>query len=195
MNKQLLNNLGLLILAIVFSIGLMFAFIELPRLLDASLQKNVGFPGFDHGAGETNALKTEMFIQGLHLRWVGYGSLLLILALIIFGYTTRRSGWAMAGAVGLFIPVFGQFALSMFFLAGLGLLRVGWLPFLEISSFDVLDLGKVIYVPYWILMWLFGLFKWHAHAFLSYLFMGSGAFLFTWDGSCGATVSCFLRPP
>jgi len=180
MNKQVLNNVGLLILAIVFSTGLIFAFIEVPRLLDASLQKHVGFPGFDHGGGEVNALKTEMFIQGLHLRWIGYGSLLFLLALIIFGYSSRKSGWAMAGAVGLFIPVFGQFALSMFFLAGLGLLRVGWLPFLELSSFDLLDLGKVIYVPYWILMYILGLFKWNAHTFLSYLFMASGAFLFTW---------------
>jgi hypothetical protein len=77
MNRTFLNNAGLLLLAIVFSTGLIFAFIELPRLLDASLQQNLGFPQFDHGLGDVNALKTEMFIQGLHLRWIGYGSLLL----------------------------------------------------------------------------------------------------------------------
>jgi protein-S-isoprenylcysteine O-methyltransferase Ste14 len=179
MKRNVLNNAGLLILAIVFSTGLIFAFIELPRLLDNSLQNNLGFPQFDHGLGGDNALKTELFIQGLHLRWIGYGSLLLILGLIIFGYTTRRSGWAMAGAVGLFIPVFGQFAFSMFFLAGLGFLRVGWLPFMDIS-FDILDLGKVIYVPYWILMWFLGLFKWNPHNFIAWFFMAIGAFLFTW---------------
>lgn len=179
MKRNFLNNAGLLLLAIVFSTGLIFAFIELPRLLETSLQNNLDFPRFDHGVGDINAFKTEMFIQGLHLRWIGYGSLLIIVGLIIFGYTTRRSGWAMAGAVGLFIPVFGQFAFSMFFLAGLGFLRVGWLPFLEIS-FRILDLGKVIYVPYWILMWFLGLFKWNAHDFLSWFFMALGAFLFTW---------------
>jgi len=179
MNKQLLNNLGLLILALIFSTGLIFAFIEIPRLLDTSLQNRFGFPQFDQGAGEINALKTEIFIQGLRLRWIGYGSLILILGLIIFGYSTKRSGWALAGAVGLFIPIFGEFALSMFFLAGLGLLRVGWLPFLEVTTFDLLDLGKVIYVPYWVLTWFFGIFKWDAHAFLTYLFMGSGARLLT----------------
>ena len=179
MKRNFLNNAGLLILAIVFSTGLIFAFIELPRLLDNSLQTNLGFPQFDHGGGGDNALKTELFIQGLHLRWIGYGSLLLIIGLIIFGYSTRRSGWAMAGAVGLFIPVFGQFAFSMFFLAGLGFLRVGWLPFLDIS-FNILDLGKVIYVPYWILNWFLRLFKWDPHNFISWFFMATGAFLFTW---------------
>ena len=179
MKRNFLNNAGLLLLAIVFSTGLIFAFIELPRLLDTSLQNNLGFPQFDHGGGGNSTLKTEMFIQGLHLRWIGYGSLLLIVGLIILGYFTRKSGWALAGAIGLFIPVFGQFAYSMFFLAGLGFLRVGWLPFLEIS-FNLLDLGKVIYVPYWILLWFFGLFKWDAHNFLSWFFMAAGAFLFTW---------------
>ncbi|MEA3461227.1 MAG: HEAT repeat domain-containing protein, partial [Bacteroidota bacterium] len=154
-------------------------FIELPRLLETNLQNNLEFPQFDHGLGDANALKTELFIQGLHRRWIGYGSLLLIIGLIVLGYLTRKSGWAMAGAIGLFIPVFGQFAFSMFFLAGLGFLRVGWLPFLEIS-FDILDLGKVIYVPYWILMWFLGLFKWDAHNVLSWFFMAAGAFLFTW---------------
>jgi len=179
MKSNFLNNAGLLLLAIVFSTGLIFAFIELPRLLDIGLQNHLGFPQFDQGEGLNNALKTEMFIEGLHLRWIGYGSLLLIVILIIFGYATRKSGWALAGAVGLFIPVFGQFAYSMFFLAGLGFLRVGWLPFLDIS-FNILDLGKVIYVPFWILRWFLGLFKWNPHNFLSWIFMAAGAFLFTW---------------
>lgn len=179
MKRTFLNNAGLLLLAIVFSTGLIFAFIELPRLLDASLQNNLGFPQFDHGSGEINAFKTELYIQGLHLRWIGYGSLAVVVSLIIIGYITRKSGWALAGAIGLFIPVFGQFALSMFFLAGLGFLRVEWLPFLDIS-FNILDLGKVIYVPYWILMWFFGLFHWDAHGLLSWFFMSTGALLFTW---------------
>jgi protein-S-isoprenylcysteine O-methyltransferase Ste14 len=180
MRNKTLSNAGLLFLALVFSAGLMFAFIELPGLLDSFLQKRLGFPQFDQGGGDLNALKTEMFIRGLHLRWIGYGSLFLIFGLILYGYSSRKPGWAMAGAVVLFIPVFGQFALSMFFLAGLGFLRIVWLPMLEVTSFNLLDLGRVIYVPYWVLMWIFGLFKWNAHTFLTYLLMGSGAFIFTW---------------
>jgi protein-S-isoprenylcysteine O-methyltransferase Ste14 len=178
-SRNNLQQAGLLVLAIVFSIALMFSFTELPRLLDASLQDGVGFPGLDHGRDSLNAYKAELYIDSLHLRWIGYGSLLLIAVLIIVGFTTRRNGWAWAGAFAIFLPVFGQFALSMFFLAGLGMLRVGWLPFWDID-FRVLDLGNVIYVPYWMLMWVFRQFNYWAQPLLGWLFMGSGAFLFTW---------------
>jgi protein-S-isoprenylcysteine O-methyltransferase Ste14 len=179
MPKQQLKLVLLFILALVFSTSLMFAFIELPRIIDATLQNVVGFPGFDHGLGEQNTYKSELYINALHLRWIGYVCLILVLVFIVLGFVTQKSGWAWAGALTLFLPVFGQFALSMFFLAGLGILRVGWLPFLDIS-FQILEMGNVIYLPYWMLMWFFGLFDWYAHTFLSYFFMGLGSVLFVW---------------
>lgn len=166
-------------MAIVFSVALMFAFTELPRILDSALQENVGFPGLDHGSSETSAYKAEIYVSALNLRWIGYVSLGLVVVFIILGFVTRRSGWAMAGAFTIFLPVFGQFALSMFFLAGLGMLRVGWLPFWDIS-FQVLDLGEVIYIPYWILMWVFRQFNYWAQPELAWFFMAIGAFLFSW---------------
>jgi protein-S-isoprenylcysteine O-methyltransferase Ste14 len=169
----------LLLLAIVFSIAMMFAFIELPRLIDHLLQEDIGFPGFDHGSGELNAFKTDLFIDALYLRWIGYGSLLLVIAFIVMGYVTRKSSFAWAGAFVLFLPVFGQFALSMFFLAGLGILRIGWFPFMDISI-KILELGKVIYIPYWILMWIARQFDWYAHYFISYFFMILGSLIFVW---------------
>ena len=165
-----LKGTGLFLLAIIFSIALMFAFIELPRLIDSMLQTKVGFPGFDQGADEFNAYKSDLFVNALYLRWIGYGSLALIVAFIIIGFVTKKSGWAYAGAFALFLPVFGQFALSMFFLAGLGILRVVWLPFMDVS-FNVLQLGNIIFLPYDILIWLAGLFNWDAHNFLAYFFM------------------------
>jgi len=208
MKKPAVKFTLLTLLALVFSIALMFAFIELPRLLDNLLQNNVGFPGFDHGAGDQEAYKTDLYISSLHLRWIGYGCLLIIMAFIIIGFVTRKGGWAWAGALTLFLPVFGQFALSMFFLAGLGILRVGWLPFMDISI-EVLRLGEFVFLPYRILMWFFSLFDWWAHSFLAYFFMITGALIFTmgvlvwfqapggytaipgirstWDGSSGVT--------
>jgi protein-S-isoprenylcysteine O-methyltransferase Ste14 len=176
---QKFRDILLLSLAIVFSIALMFAFVELPHLVDHFLQEDVGFPGFDHGSNEFNAYKSDLFINSLYLRWIGYGSLLLVVVFIIAGYATRKTGWALAGAFVLFLPVFSQFALSMFFLAGLGILRVGWFPFMDISI-KVLDLGNVIYIPYWILMWIARQFDWYAHYFISYFFMILGSLIFVW---------------
>ena len=116
--NQNFKDILLLSLAIVFSVSLMFAFVELPRLADSFLQTDVGFPGFDHGSNELNAYKTDLFINSLYLRWIGYGSLLLIAIFIILGYATRKTAWAWAGAFALFLPVFGQFALSMVSLLG-----------------------------------------------------------------------------
>jgi protein-S-isoprenylcysteine O-methyltransferase Ste14 len=67
----------------------------------------------------------------------------------------------------------------MFFLAGLGILRVSWLPFMDISI-KVLELGEVIYIPYWMLMWIARQFYWYAHYFISYLFMITGSLIFVW---------------
>lgn len=179
MSSKAFQQLLLLLLAIIFSIALMFSFTELPRLLDVALQDNVEFPGLDHGSSEISAYKAELYISGMHLRWIGYSSLAFVALFIILGFATKKSSWAWAGAFVIFLPVFGQFALSMFFLAGLGMLRVGWLPFWDVS-FQLLDLGNVIYVPYWILMWVFRQFNYWAQPELGWVFMSLGAFLFTW---------------
>jgi protein-S-isoprenylcysteine O-methyltransferase Ste14 len=174
-----IKGINLFILALIFSFALMFAFVKLPGLIDSLLQKNVGFPGFDQGSDKFNAYKSELFIDSLYLRWIGYASLLITFGLIVLGFVLKKSGWAFAGAFALFLPTFGQFALSMFFLAGLGILRVGWLPFMDVS-FNVLQLGNVIYFPYSFLMWAAGLINWNAHQFISYFFMGAGTLFFVW---------------
>jgi hypothetical protein len=56
----------------------------------------------------------------------------------------------------------------MFFLSGLGMIRVGWLPFMDIS-FDLLNLGQIAFLPYRILIWFFSL-----------VFMATGAPI--WQG-------------
>ena len=99
MPKQIYKDLLLLLLAIVFSVALMFAFVELPCAIDKVLQENIGFPGFDQGGDEFNTYKAELYISALHLRWIGYVSLSLIFFLIILGFITRKSGWAWAGAL------------------------------------------------------------------------------------------------
>lgn len=177
MQTRINRHILFFLLALVFSIALMFTFVMLPVWLDALMQERVGFPGMDQGIDETSGYLSDLYIEALYLRWIGYASLGIIALFIILGFVTKKSGWAWAGAITIFLPVFGQFALSMFFLAGLGILRTGWLPFMDIS-WNVLDLGKVIYIPYWILMGFFRLFGWYAHDFIAWAFMASGAFLF-----------------
>ncbi len=179
MRENTLKRLLFFFLAVVFSIALMFAFIELPVWLDSLMQDHLGFPGIDHGAGEESRYLANLWIDAMYLRWIGYISLALVILFIVLGFITRKSGWAWAGAVTIFLPVFGQFAYSMFFLSGLGVLRAAWFPFMDIS-WNVLDLGKVIYVPYWILLWFFRQFGWYAHDFIAWLLMATGAFLFVW---------------
>jgi hypothetical protein len=54
MKNNFSRNLILFLISVVFSLALIFAFIELPRLLDNLLQNNVGFPGFDHGLNDVD---------------------------------------------------------------------------------------------------------------------------------------------
>lgn len=169
-----LQNAGLLLLALVFSIGLMFSFIEIPKLIDTFLQARIGTP---HGDPAYNPERIELFYEANLIRLIGYISLGVILTLIIIGFSTRKSSWAAIGGFALFLPVFATFAHSMFYLAGLGLFNVIMFPFLDISL-TLIDLGRVVLLPYWILTWFLGLFNWEAGHFLMYFFMLSGAFIF-----------------
>ena len=172
--KKLLQNTGLFFLALVFSLGLMFAFIEIPQLIDKFLQTNVGTPQSDPSY---NADKIELFYEVFAIRWIGYICLGLIFLMIILGFATKKTSFVWVGGIALFLPVFATFAYSMFYLAGLGLLNVIFFPLQEISL-SMIDLGEVVLVPYWILMWFFKLFNWNAHQFLVYAFMISGTLIF-----------------
>ncbi len=175
----------LTLLAMTFTIGLTFVSIELPRLADSFLGKEFEFLDVatiskdhpDYDPQDPRHLRTELYLKTYRLRWIGYGCLGAVVALIIVGFTTNRSSFSSAGAIILFLPVFGHFALTMFFLGGLGFLRLLWMPFLDLS-FDVMRLGEIIVLPYKILSSLYsltGLSRWIP---LSYLVTGTGLFLF-----------------
>jgi len=138
------KKLMVAVLAIVFTIGLTYASVELPHQLSKILLKTIDTPGYD---ATYHADETEAFIGGHHLRWIGVAGLILTALLIVVGLIAERRGLAAVGALLFFLPVFGHFAASMFFLAGLAMLRVVWLPILEISH-EVLSMGDVVYLPY-----------------------------------------------
>ena len=177
MKRKILQNLLLFVLALVFSAGLMYAFIALPQWLDGVFQRTVSGIGHDPGYMPE---RPDYFIQAYRLKLVGSISLIVIGLFIVVGLVTRKTGFAWVGAIALFLPVFGTFAFSMFYLAGLGIFNTLLLPFMD-WDMAVLSLGDVVLVPYKILLWFFGLFDWHAHDFILYACMGTGAFLFVFS--------------
>lgn len=172
------NKVVLILLAIVFTTGLVFASLELPLLLDNKIQHSINFLSFDQQANELNMNKTMLYFEHYHLKEIGYASLFLIVLLIFFGFYYGKKGLSLFGAFAVFIPVFGHFALSMFFLAGLGFLRVIWIPFTEISPY-FMNYGDIIYLPNEILLSIGRLFGVVLDKEIAVFFIIIGILLFT----------------
>jgi len=67
MRKIKLNHgILLTLLALVFTFGLTFASVELPRLVDTLLHKNIDFLDVASGQDELTAYKTELFLSHNH---------------------------------------------------------------------------------------------------------------------------------
>lgn len=164
---------GLLIsssLTIVFTIALTFATIELPRLFNNMLSQL--FPDI-HPYIEPELI--EEFLR--MVRPFGYASLLVVIALIAVGFKTGKRSLYKLGSLAFFLPVFGSFASQMFFLAGIGILRVLWLPFWEVSP-NLMKLGDIAYLPYMILVYPFSRVGLDIRLGLAYLDIGIGLMVF-----------------
>jgi protein-S-isoprenylcysteine O-methyltransferase Ste14 len=177
MDKKWTSGILLMLLAVIFSIGLTFASVELPGLLNKALYGRVPALDGDSHADDSAELRTELFISHYHLRLIGYICFGLMLIFIAAGFITGKRGFASAGALMIFLPVFAQFATVMFFLAGLGVLNVVWMPVLDIS-FDAGQLGDIVYLPYRLLRSLFLKMGVDIHYPLVYLLVGLGLLLF-----------------
>jgi len=176
-NQNIVVFTILTLLAIIFTIGLTFASVEFPRLVDSFLHQKINFLDVATGSGAESDFKTELYFEYYHLRLIGYLCLALIIILIAAGFITNKKGLSSAGAIFLFLPVFGHFAATMFFLGGLGFLRLIWMPFFDVS-FDFLRLGDIVFVPYRILLYIPSLFKISIWKQLPYIITGTGLLLF-----------------
>ncbi|MFX0196284.1 MAG: hypothetical protein ACFFCW_09205 [Candidatus Hodarchaeota archaeon] len=128
-------------LAIIFTVALTFITLELPRILNSILRDY--FPDIFWEPERIEALLK-------YARPIGYACLIVVIALIIVGFMTERIRLSSLGSFAFFLPAFGYFATTMFFLAGIGILRVMWLPFWD-SSPTLLKLGDIAYLPIWII--------------------------------------------
>jgi protein-S-isoprenylcysteine O-methyltransferase Ste14 len=168
------HRVFLTLLAIVFAVGLTYAAIELPRAAHQALAKAFDFPGYDPGTNEELA---EAYMRTNHIRAIGYTSMGLVVILIVAGLIAERRRLASAGALAFFLPVFGHFAVSMFFLASLGMLRIIWMPIVDVST-DLLRLGDIAYLPYVVTVYPPALAGVDIRGILPWVVMGLGMLIF-----------------
>jgi len=126
--------------AFIFSVALFYVSLEIPHILDVVLRKY--FPDIFYDIEEI-----EVFLD--YVRPIGYLAFLIVILLIILGFVTRYKEFSFLGSLAMYLPVFGYFASAMFFLAGIGVLRVLWLPFFDTSS-EIFMLGHIVLIPLYI---------------------------------------------
>lgn len=166
----------LILLAIVFTVALTFATLELPLIIDGILHGYLDgyFYDWEH------AREWWGF-----LRVIGYACIVVVIGLIVVGFKTGRARLSSLGSIAFFLPTFGYFAASMWTLAGLGLLRVLWTPFMEWYE-PILKLGDIVFLPYLLVMYPFRLLGVDVRMPLALLTIGIGLFIF-----CSGTVAWF----
>jgi len=172
------SGLFLTLLAVVFSIGLTFASVEMPGMLHGALVGALPSLEGDSHSDDAALQRTELFMRHYHLRAVGYLCFGLMVMLIVVGSAVGKKGPVFAGALLMFLPVFAQFAAVMFFLAGLGVLNLVWLPVLDVSL-DAGRLGEIVYLPYRLLHVPFSHWGVDIHDAIVFLLLGIGLLVFT----------------
>lgn len=160
----------LILLAVVFTLALAFVTLEIPYLINNVLRAY--FPDITEWAEPE---RVEEFL-GI-ARPIGYACLAVVLSLIVVGFIKGKRGLSSIGSIAFFIPTFGYYAASMFFLAGAGVLRALWIPFLD-SSIDLLKLGDIIYLPYRIIAYPFRLIGVDIGESIATLAIGLGILVF-----------------
>ena len=161
---------GISALAVVFTVALTFATLQLPVILGNWLSRY--FPDI-HPVIEPERVAEFMVVA----RPVGYACLAIIAVLIVTGFATGKKRLSILGSFAFFLPTFGYFFASMFFLAGLGILRVPFIPFWD-SSVNLMNFGDISYLPYMALVYPFWLGRIDIREVLAWVAIGTGLFIF-----------------
>jgi len=158
------------LLAVVFTVALTFATLQLPVMLGNWLSRY--FPDI-HPIIEPEQVAEFMVVA----RPVGYACLGIIAVLIVVGFVTGKRKLSVFGSFAFFLPTFGYFFASMFFLAGLGILRVPFIPFWD-PSVNLMSFGDISYLPYLALVYPFWLGGVDIRELLAWIAIGIGLFIF-----------------
>jgi protein-S-isoprenylcysteine O-methyltransferase Ste14 len=161
---------GISVLAVVFTVALTFATLQLPVILGNWLSNY--FPDI-HPVIEPERVAEFMAVA----RPIGYACLAVIAILIVAGFVTGKRKLSTFGSFAFFLPTFGYFFASMFFLAGLGILRVPFIPFWDPST-NLMNFGDISYLPYMALVYPFWLAGVDIREALAWIAIGLGLFIF-----------------
>jgi len=162
-----------LILSILFSIALMYLTIEIPIIIHKILLNF--FPDVSPPSDFSKMHETINY-----LRPYGYTIFVLVFILVIVGFLMKSKIITLASAITIYLPIFGYFAFTMFFLAGIGILRISMIPILDIDP-GILSLGSILYIPYELAVYIsYILFGVDISMSLSFLIMFSGLTIFTY---------------
>jgi len=161
---------GISVLAVVFTVALTFATLQLPVILGNWLSNY--FPDI-HPVIEPEKVAEFMLVA----RPVGYACLGVIAILIVAGFVTGKKKLSIFGSFAFFLPTFGYFFASMFFLAGLGILRVPFIPFWD-PSVNLMSFGDISYLPYMALVYPFWRGGVDIREVLAWIAIGIGLFIF-----------------
>jgi len=126
------------ILSILFTLAFFYLTFELPRILDELLHN------FFPDVFWQRELREQVIDA---MRPYGYLTLTITLILIVVGFAVKKGYLSILCSITMYLPIFGYFAFAMFFLAGIGVLRVLWLALLEVSP-TLLKLGYAVYLPF-----------------------------------------------
>ena len=126
-------------LASTFILALVYSVILGPLLLHRRLESL--FPDLFY----TREPWLNMAEYTTEVRWIGYASLLVVGLLFVLGVIIERKFLVMVDTGAFFLPTFASFVYTMFFMTGLGFLRILWLPLLDVNPL-LLRLGDGVLV-------------------------------------------------
>lgn len=128
-----------IILAIIFT----FVLIIVPFQIIIFLQRLL-LPIFEEVHPVVEPERINNIIEAT--RPIGYICLFIVIVFIIIGLLIEKKVISVSSSFLLFLPSFSGFASSMFFLAGIGIIQVIWLP-LYTHYFNFLRLGDILFLP------------------------------------------------
>jgi len=172
MNGRATRLLVLSLLAAVFTVAFTFVTIEAPAIISRLLP--AFFPDYNP------AFQAEL-IEGLisNLGPVAYVCVVALAALAVVGFKIGKAKLSSLGSLAMFLPTFGYYSFGMFFLTGLGILRILWVPFWDVSrSFVILKLGDIAYLPYAVFVYPFWVAGMDVRRVLAHLAVGMGLLVF-----------------